>query len=364
MAERIGRLQQALKDDGIEAYVITKGSDTRYLTGFTGDYETSVFVVAPAGCWFVTDGRYETQAAEEVGDLAEVRLYHRWGTEHVNYYTCAGDILHEIGVERAGYVPEDITVADYNDLAAHAEGVALEPVEDHVAPLRMIKDADEIETIRHACQISMRSFYALLDTIRPGVTEFDVANELERQFRSRGGECSCFETIVASGPYNGACPHATVSDRVLEYGDFVTIDFGARYHGYCSDITRTVVIGRAREPELYRYWKIVEEAKEIGASMLRPGVTYAEVSNAVHAHVNKFGYTIPHGVGHNFGLDIHEAPFMGPLSDVPERPGMIHTVEPGIYVPGIGGVRQEDDYLITEDGCERLSYITDHLIEL
>ncbi len=364
MSDRLSKLKESLKPDGIEAYVVTKGSDIKYLTGFTGEYGTSVLVVTGSECHFVTDGRFESQAQTEVGGVAKVHVYMKWGTRAANYYTCAGDILHELGVSEAGYVASDITMADYSDLSEHAEGVKLVTVADHVAPLRMIKDEEELALIRRACQISMRSFYGLLDAIKPGVTEIDVANELEYQFRSRGGQGFCFETIVASGPDNGAFPHATASTRKLEYGDFVTIDFGTYYGDYCSDITRTVLIGKAKEPELLKVWSIVEEAKELGASMLKPGVTYAEVSNAVHKYVEDHGYKIPHGVGHNFGLDIHEAPFMCPLNDTPEQPGMVHTMEPGIYLPGVGGVRQEDDYLITESGAERLTYITDHLIEL
>lgn len=361
---RIERLAAKLAEAGVEALVVTKGSDIKYLTGFTGEYGTSVLVVAASGCHFVTDGRFESQAAAEVGDAAQIHVYKRCGMHPATYYTCAGDILRELGVDEAGFVAGDITVGDHADLAEHAQGVRLVPVDDFVATIRMIKDADEIATIRRACQISMRSFYAVLDFIKPGVTEIDVANELEYQFRSRGGSGFCFETIVASGPDNGACPHATASNRVIEQGDFVTLDFGTYLDGYCSDITRTVVLGRPKEPQLLKVWDIVEQAKELGASMLRPGVTYAEVSNAVNAYVEERGYSIPHGVGHNFGLDIHEAPFMGPANTTPEQPGMCHTIEPGIYLPGIGGVRQEDDYLITEDGCERLTYITDHLIEL
>ncbi len=364
MANRIEKLLSSLSEKGIEAYVVTKGSDIKYLTGFTGEYGVSVMVVSPKGNHFVTDGRFESQAQTEIGGQAEVHVYMKWDARPANYYTCAGDILHEMGVEEAAFVASDLTVADHADLVEHAEGVRLVPGDDLVAPLRMIKDADELAAIRKACQISMRSFYGLLDAIKPGVTEIDVANELEYQFRSRGGQGFCFETIVASGPDNGACPHATVSNRKLEAGDFVTIDFGTYYGDYCSDITRTVVLGKAKEPKLYEIWKIVEEAKELGASMLEPGVTYAQVSNAINKYVNDRGYKIPHGVGHNFGLDIHEAPFMGPRTDVPEQPGMVHTIEPGIYVPGLGGVRQEDDYLITEDGYERLTFITDHLIEL
>lgn len=364
MAKRIERLIDRLAEAGVEAYVVSKGSDIKYLTGFTGEYGTAVLVVSPKGCHFVTDARYESQAATEVGAVSEVHVYKRSGGRPANYYTCAGDVLADLGVSRARYVAADLTVADLADLEEHSGSVALEAGDDLVAPLRMIKDAGEIAIIREADKINMRSFYGLLDYIKPGMTEVEVANQLEYQFRSRGGQGFCFETIVASGPDNGACPHATASERVLEEGDFVTIDFGTYYKGYCSDITRTVVLGKAKEPRLYDIWKIVEEAKEFGMSMVRPGVTYAEISNAIHGYVNDRGYQIPHGVGHNYGLDIHEPAFMGPTNLTQEQPGMVHTIEPGIYVPGLGGVRQEDDVLVTEDGYERLSYITDHLIEL
>lgn len=364
MTQRLERLVAAMRADGLEALVVSKGSDVKYLTGFTGEYGTAVLVVTWDGAYFVTDGRFESQASDEVASKAEVHVYQKWDDRPASYFTCAGDILRERQIAEAGFVASDVTVSGHADLAEHAVGVELKLVRDYVSEIRMIKDANELVLIRKACQISMRSFYAVLDFIKPGVTEIDVANELERQFRSRGGEGACFDTIVASGPINGACPHATVSSRALEYGDFVTIDFGTYYQGYCSDITRTVVIGKAREPQLYEAWRIVNEAKQLGASMLAPGVTYAEISNAINDYVKQRGYSIPHGVGHNFGLDIHEAPFMGPRNTTAERPGMVHTIEPGIYLPGIGGVRQEDDYLITEDGCERLTYITDHLIEL
>ena len=364
MANRIERLLKALPDLDVEALVVTRGSDIRYLTGFTGEYGISVLVVREAGCLFVTDGRFEAQAAAEVGGQAEVRIVKRWGGEPATYFTCTGDALRELGVSSAGIVAADLSLSDYEELAAHATGVALKRVANPVAPIRMIKDADELARIRRACQISMRSFYALLDFIRPGVTEAQVANELDRQFHAHGAQGPCFATIVASGPDNGACPHSTVSDRKLELGDFVTIDFGCRYAGYCSDITRTLVLGLSPRPELYQIWNVVQGAKDLGASMLGPGVSIKEVSAAVTGYIADRGYTMPHSVGHGIGIDIHEEPFMGRADDLAEAPGMVHTVEPGIYIPGLGGVRQEDDYLITEGGVERLTYITDHLIEL
>lgn len=200
--------------------------------------------------------------------------------------------------------------------------------------------------------------------IKPGVTEIDIANELEYQFRSRGGSGFCFETIVASGPDNGANCHATASDRKIQLGDFVTIDFGTYYHGYCSDITRTVAVGKAKDPELYKMFDVVRKAKDAGQNSLKPGMVMGELRDIIVKVVEDAGYHIPHGPGHNFGLDIHEQPYICTGSKVTLQPGMVHTIEPGIYIPGIGGVRQEDDFLITEDGYRRITNITDALITL
>lgn len=361
--ERVEKLKRNLAADGIENFIITKGTDVEYLTGFSGGDGVTVLVLTPAKDYFVTDGRYETQVKEEVPTF-EAHIYKKWTKDPSNYYTCAGDIIAEAGIKEAALVTDDITFSAYQDLAGHAKGCELKPVKDYVAELRCIKDEGELALIKRACKISMKSFYALLDTIQPGVTEREVSNELEHLFHTHGGTSLAFDNIVASGPVNGACPHATVSDRVIEEGDFVTIDFGTRYNRYCSDITRTMVVGKAAKPEMYKIWETVQKAKDTGAAMIRPGVTFAEASNAINKVVEDAGYKIPHGVGHNLGLDIHEAPFMGARTDIEMKPGMVFTIEPGIYVPGVGGVRQEDDYLITEDGAERLTYITDHLIEL
>lgn len=364
-AKRIARLLETLRSKGVPAYVVTKGSDIKYLTGFTGEYGTAVLVVSDAGRHLVTDGRFESQAAREVGDVAEVHVYRKWTKGAVsNYFTVAGDILADLGVAEAGVVAADLSLAAYGDLSEHARGVRLVQVEDLVAPLRMIKSGEELDAIRQACKISMLSFYALLDSIRPGVTEREVAAELEHQFHLHGGDGYCFDTIVASGPQHGACPHSTVSDRKLESGDFVTIDFGTYYHGYCSDITRTLVLGKARDARLREIWDIVQGAKDAAEAALAPGASLAAVSCAATDYVRARGYDVPHGIGHGFGLDIHEAPNVSPRSEVVASPGMVHTIEPGIYVPELGGVRQEDDYLVTENGFERLTFITDKLIEL
>ncbi|OLA17000.1 MAG: hypothetical protein BHW14_01125 [Coprococcus sp. 43_8] len=238
----------------------------------------------------------------------------------------------------------DLTFDDYQDLVSQAPDTKFVSEGSYVEPLRAIKTPEEIETIEQACRISERSFYALLDVIKPGVTEIDIANELEYQFRR-----NC---------------HATASDRKIQLGDFVTIDFGTYYHGYCSDITRTVAVGKAKDPELYKMFDVVRKAKDAGQNSLKPGMVMGELRDIIVKVVEDAGYHIPHGPGHNFGLDIHEQPYICTGSKVTLQPGMVHTIEPGIYIPGIGGVRQEDDFLITEDGYRRITNITDALITL
>ena len=307
----------------------------------------------------MTDGRFSGQAMQETQGL-EVMAYE----SGLNYFKQVGQLIEENRLSGCGFYGADISYGDYGDMksmAPHTEFVQATP---YVEELRAVKTPEEIEIIQQACRISERSFYALLDSIRPGVTEIDIANELEYQFRSRGGSGFCFETIVASGPDNGANCHATASMRKIELGDFVTIDFGTCYHGYCSDITRTVSVGKAGNPELYRMFAAVKRAKEAGENRLLPGLAMGELNRTIVESIQADGYTIPHGPGHSFGLDIHESPYICSGSMYCLKPGVVHTVEPGIYIPGTGGVRQEDDYLITADGYRRLTHITDELIVL
>lgn len=359
MNTRIQKIVDAVKKNGHDGIVISKGIDIKYLTGFTGEYGVAVLLLTEKKNYFVTDGRFEFQAAQETEGF-EVVVY----GEGLNYFSQTGKLAAEAGVKQCAICGADLTFDDYQDLVSQAPDTKFVSEGSYVEPLRAIKTPEEIETIEQACRISERSFYALLDVIKPGVTEIDIANELEYQFRSRGGSGFCFETIVASGPDNGANCHATASDRKIQLGDFVTIDFGTYYHGYCSDITRTVAVGKAKDPELYKMFDVVRKAKDAGQNSLKPGMVMGELRDIIVKVVEDAGYHIPHGPGHNFGLDIHEQPYICTGSKVTLQPGMVHTIEPGIYIPGIGGVRQEDDFLITEDGYRRITNITDALITL
>ncbi len=359
MNKRLEAIQKRIKEDGLDGLLVGKGTDIRYLTGFTGEAGVAVLVLTEHESYFITDGRFTNQAEMETEGF-EVSAYGRGS----GYYQAAGERIAKLGLKKCGLRMDEIFYSDYMAMAAKCPGTEFVSAKPYLAELRRVKTSEELQIIRRACNISERSFYALLDHIKPGMTEIDVANELEYQFRSKGGSGFCFETIVASGPENGANCHATPSLRRLREGDLVTIDFGTGYQGYCSDITRTVAIGEPKNPELLHIYNTVKLAKRAGEAILHPGLPMNELHRAINEAVEAEGYQIPHGPGHSFGLDIHEDPFIAASNSYCLEPGVVHTLEPGIYVPGVGGVRIEDDYLITETGAERLTNITDELIVL
>lgn len=357
MNKRLETIKRRLAEDGLDGLIVGKGTDIRYLTEFTGEAGVAVLLITADANYFITDNRFVNQAEMETEDF-EVSAFQRGS----GYYQAAGERIAKLGLKKCGLRMDEIYYSDYTDMAGQCPETEFVSAKPYLSDLRKIKTPKELQIIRRACNISERSFYALLDHIKPGMTEIDIANELEYQFRSKGGSGFCFETIVASGPDNGANCHATPSLRKIQEGDFVTIDFGTGYGGYCSDITRTVAIGEPRNPELLHIYNTVKMAKRAGEAVLRPGLPMSELHRAIHAVVEAEGYTIPHGPGHSFGMDIHENPFITATNSYCLEPGVVHTMEPGIYVPGVGGVRIEDDYLITETGTERLTNITDELI--
>ena len=233
-----------------------------------------------------------------------------------------------------------------------------------IEKLRMIKTDDEIRTIRRAAEIADEAFSHILTFIKPGVTELEVSNELEFFMRRLGASESSFDTIVASGK-RSALPHGVATGKTIENGDMVTLDFGALYDGYVSDITRTVAVGEPTE-ELKKIYHIVLEAQMRACSALKPGMTGKEADAVARDYIKDHGYgeAFGHSTGHGIGLEVHEGPGLSFRSDTVLKPGMVVTVEPGIYVPGLGGVRIEDDVLITEDGCELLTSSPKELIIL
>lgn len=350
-------LKKQVEQSSFDGIVVSKGTDVRYLSRFTGDAGTTVLFLTNDQDYLITDGRFEFQATQEAEGF-EVIVWKSGSS----LYRELGMLIQKLNLQKIAIRTDEIFYGDYLKMKGECNAEFTES-EPYVEVLRQVKDEDELALIRKACAISDDSFMSLLSFIRPGVTEMEIMNALEFEFRKRGSEGCCFSTIVASGPENGANCHATPSKRKVENGDLITIDFGAFYEGYCSDITRTVALGEP-DSRLVKIYGIVKEAKAAAHAVLKEGVTLKQIDAAAMDIIKGYGYTVPHGLGHSFGLDIHESPFISPKVDYTMKCNVVHTLEPGIYVPGIGGIRVEDDYLIQKDGAEQLTHCNDELIIL
>jgi len=343
---RIEALRAALDAAGLEAILVASGVNRRYLSGFTGTAGALLFT--PRGQYLLTDFRYVTQAPLQAVDYEVV--------EHApDMMDTVKALLAEAGVTRLGFEERHVSYADWSSWSKALAPVELVPVDGLPEKLREKKDDDEIAVIREAAKLADAAYAHILHFVRPGVTELDLAAELESFMRKNGATGPSFDTIVASGE-RSAMPHGVASDRKLQSGEFVTFDFGALYRGYCSDLTRTIVVGEAtdRHREIYG---IVLEAQEHALANIRPGMTGREADALTRDVITRDGYGefFGHGTGHGIGLEIHEAPRLSQRSDTVLEPGMVVTVEPGIYIPGFGGVRIEDDVVVTESGIHVLT---------
>jgi len=355
--DRIPRLREQLAARELPAALLLHARDIGYLTGFTGS--TAALIVTPAHAVFVTDSRYVEQAREECPAVEIV------ATETGrSYEEKIGQVVRSLGLEAIAVESEYLTLQRHEKLQAELVGIALLPVAGLVAELRQIKDPHEIAAIRRACELTDRVFEQLLTWVKPGVRERDLAIEIEYAMKRQGAEREGFPIIVASGP-RSALPHGRASERQIEVGDFVTFDFGAVVDGYCSDLTRTVVVGRAseRQREIYA---VVLRALEAAIAAIRAGVAGRDIDAVARERIAADGYGeyFGHGLGHQIGLEVHDGPGFSPRSEVTLAAGMVLTVEPGVYLPGWGGVRIEDDVLVTADGCEVLTRARRDLIEL
>ena len=357
VAGRLGRLRDALAADsaaaGTDALLVGNLTNVRYLTGFTGS--AALLLVTPSDTVFVTDGRYKDRAAAELdaagvpATLEVVNDAEATVVEHVA----------RLGLRTVGLEADTVTWSTQRRLAAAldkgAGGCEAVPTTAVVETLRLTKDAGEVARIRAAAAIADRA----LDTVRrrllDGLTESEFAAELDATMRHLGADDLSFETIVASGP-NGARPHHTPSDRQIAQGDLVVIDFGALVDGYHSDMTRTLGVGTLDE-ERRHMLDVVLASQAAGVAAVTSGVDCATVDKACRDLIEEAGMgdAFLHSTGHGVGLDIHEEPRVSSRSTATLRPGHVVTVEPGVYLTGIGGVRIEDTVLVTEDGCERLT---------
>ncbi len=351
--KRVVEINQNLN---IDAVLISNGNNMRYISGFAG--ETGYLYISKKHHMVITDFRYTYQAEAETEGYEIVTI----GSE--GYEKAINDILRTDNVKRLGFESNDMLYSRYENLIDQLEVDELVPVKDEITRLRRIKTPKELEYISKAEGIGDKVFTEILTFIKPGMTELEVAARIEYLLKLYGGEKLSFSAIVASG-VNSSMPHAVPSKKKIEDGDFLTMDYGCVYEGYCSDMTRTIVVGKAsdKQKEIYN---IVLEAQLAALDAIRAGLKGKDVDKIARDIIYNAGYEgcFGHGLGHSVGLFIHENPRLSPSEEEIIEAGMIQTVEPGIYVRGFGGVRIEDLVVVTEDGYENYTHSDKSLIEL
>lgn len=347
--ERVSKLLQATS---AEAVYITSAENLMYYSGFTGG--EGALVLKRDTLVLFTDSRYLVQAKEEspdfeIVDVARLR---------------AETFLEEKCPMSLEFEENHLTASAYDKLQKLLPGCEFCPLDETILLQRAVKDAREIELTRKAEHLAVCAFNHVLPQIRPGVKERDIALELEWYMRKNGASAPSFPIICASG-VRSAMPHGVASDKTLEAGDFVTMDFGCFLNGYASDMTRTVVLGRATE-EQKKIYQTVLSAQRAAVSAVKAGVKGSEIDTVARNIIAEAGYGdyFGHALGHGTGLEIHEKPVLSPRSASVLEPGMLVTVEPGIYIEGFGGVRIEDLLLVTENGYENLTDSPKELLEL
>jgi Xaa-Pro aminopeptidase len=357
VAGRLGRLRGWLASSGADALLVTRLTNIRYLTGFTGS--AAMLLVGRDAARFVTDGRYRDQSAEQLaaaGVDAEIVVGATLTLQREALVDAASS-YRTLALE-----DHDVTWAqqrEFVDAFTHCEIVpAGTPIED----LRRVKDAGEVDRIRAACAIADDAFQELAPKLGTGVTEREFALMLEFAMRERGASAMSFDPIIAAGP-NGAKPHARPSDRTVERGELVVCDFGCIVDGYCSDMTRTVSAGDPG-PDARHLYEVVLESQAAGKDAVAIGADCAAVDRASRDVITDagLGETFIHGTGHGVGLDIHEAPRVASSASDTLRDGDVVTVEPGVYLPGVGGVRIEDTVVVTPSGAVALTLTPKELV--
>ncbi|WP_221300939.1 M24 family metallopeptidase [Planococcus koreensis] len=348
---KLQKLRNEMKEQNIEALLITSQFNLRYITEFTGS--AGLALVTQEKAYFVTDFRYTEQATAQVKEFEVVQA-------KTNLLEEVAEISKSLGLESVSFEQDYVTFASYTQYAEKLEA-ELKPASGLIEKIRMIKTPEEVEVLKAAAKIADDAFEHICTFIKPGMAEVEVSNELEFFMRKQGATSSSFDIIVASGS-RSALPHGVASDKKIEEGDMVTLDFGALYNGYISDITRTVAVGEPSD-KMKEVYQIVLDSQVLALENIKPGMTGIEADAIARDHIKSKGYgeAFGHSTGHGIGLEVHEAPGLSFKSQTVLEPGMAVTVEPGIYLPGIGGVRIEDDILITESGNERLTHSTKEL---
>jgi len=349
---RLRAAKNLLESIAADAILVLGLTNIRYLTGFSGS--DGALLLSREGQWLLCDGRYTTQARQQA-TLCRIVEY-KIKSEAISR------LILDRGWRRLAFDAEQTTVSVHGAIAAKLPGVEMVPLAGELDELRGVKSDAELTIIEQSCSLASAALEQLLPMIRPGVSERTLALELEIAMKRSGAEEKAFDFIVASGD-RGALPHGRPTDREIAAGELVTIDFGARLHGYHSDETVTVAVVSAdeRQREIYA---VVKEAHDLAIAAVRPGAGCREIDAIARDFIagHGFGEYFGHGLGHGVGLDVHETPTLSPRSEQTLAEGMVITVEPGIYIPGWGGVRIEDTIAVTADGCRLLTKVPKELI--
>ena len=350
-----GKIAQQLSAHGLDAMLVTSAPGEFYAAGFHGE---GMAVVTPAQTWYYTDSRYIEAAGQLVKD-AQVGMIRTGQT----YRQLAQDIVAAQGIRRLGFEDNYMSVAEYSQWKEEVRA-ELVPASEILDLLRMVKDEEELAAMKEAQRVTDEAFSEILNDIKPGVAECEIAAKLTYLMARKGAERNSFDPIVACGA-NGSKPHAIPSQALIQKGQFVTMDFGCIYHGYCSDMTRTVAVGSVTD-EMRQVYDTVLQAQLAGIAAARAGATGKAVDGAARDIIRQAGYgpCFGHSFGHSVGVEIHEGPNATPSNDKPLPAGAVISAEPGIYLPGKLGVRIEDVLYLTPEGCQNLTLAPKELVIL
>ena len=351
----IKQIAARLEEYGLDAMLVTSPAGERYTVGFHGE---GLALVTREDCWYFTDSRYIEAANRDISGV-HIDCVSR-GRSH---RALAAQVVRELGLEQVGFESDTMSV-DLLEACRKDLPCNLTAAPELIRNLRAAKDGEELDRMRRAQTIADRAFTNILDFIRPGVTEREVAARLVYELMLLGAERPSFDPIVAAGA-NGSMPHAVPGDTVLEPGMFITMDFGGIWHGYCADMTRTVALGQPTQ-EMRRVYDTVLEAQLAGLAAVRAGVPGCEVDRAARSVIEQAGYGeyFGHALGHSLGLEVHESPNFSPAEQTVMPVGAVVSCEPGIYLPGRFGVRIEDVVILREDGCENITAAPKELLVL
>jgi Xaa-Pro aminopeptidase len=351
---RIKKLQELLEQQNLDAFLINHIPHIRYLSGFSG---SSAFVIISKNVnYFITDFRYKNQSHAQVKGY-EISINYNNNEELKR-------VFESKGFKRVGFESGKITFHGIENLKKDFPAIEFVPLHEEIEKLIMQKTPEELQTLKMACEITDKTFSHILDIIRPGMTELDVSAEITYSHKKLGALKDSFEPIVASG-WRGALPHGIATDKVIKHGEMVTLDFGCMYEGFCSDLTRTIAIGEPLE-EMKKIYQIVYDAQRKAREQAKAGMTTKELDSVAREYITVcgFGENFGHGLGHGVGIEVHELPSVSQRTNFTMLPDSVITIEPGIYIENLGGVRIEDDVILKENGCEVLNKANKELIIL